>query len=92
MTLSENTNRYTMELPQRTIWKNDRWEGSDEDGDQFVICSVSNVCCQGLLSLKNCCHGLSLNLGHQIITGSWILCFSSRPPTPPHCLYAPKLG
>ena len=26
---------------------------------------------RGLLSLKNCCHGLGLNLGYPIITGSW---------------------
>ena len=32
---------------------------------------------------ENCCHGLGLSLGHPIIAGSWILCFSSWPPAPP---------
>ena len=39
---------------------------------------------RGVLSLKNCCHDLGVNLGHPITSGSWILCFSSRPPAPPN--------
>ena len=50
------------------------------------ICSVGSVCCQRGAVTENCCHGLGLNLEHPIITGSWILYFSSRPPVPSNCV------
>ena len=36
--------------------------------NQFVICSVGSVCCQGVLS-QNICQGLGLNLGHPKTLG-----------------------